>query len=334
MATAGALLGLGYAVPEEERVRVAVREKETYPQLLARLSHQSVVKHFDAYADIAWDSEEYRVDADDPRWQLSAVEPLGATDWYLSQPAHVRSRIGLHHFAILMKIGVQFESALKRGLLDFAFSLPNHSPEFRYIYHEVIEEAQHSLMFQELVNRSGLEVHGLPKHMQLGSRLVVRLARSFPTLFFMFVMGGEDPIDHVQRTMLRAGVEVHPLLRRIMQIHVTEEARHLCFARHYLRQNVGQLSRVRKLMLSVRTPLILNEMASLMMRPAAQIVTTYGIPKAVMQAAYDNNPAFHASRQEALRKVRELCVELGVFRPGLWRRLGLWQPTTAITASA
>ena len=57
-----------------------------------------------------------------------------------------------------MKAGLQFESVLKRGLLEYAFRLPDGVPEFRYAYHEVIEEAQHSLMFQEFVNRAGLDV--------------------------------------------------------------------------------------------------------------------------------------------------------------------------------
>ena len=55
-----------------------------------------------------------------------------------------------------MKIGLIFESVLKRGLLEFASTLPNGAPEFRYAYHEVIEEAQHSLMFQEFINRTDL----------------------------------------------------------------------------------------------------------------------------------------------------------------------------------
>src|SRR5678816_4149809 len=133
-----------------------------------------------------------------------------------------------------MKIGVEFESVLKRGLLEYAAKLPSGSREFRYVYHEVIEEAQHSLMFQEFVNRTGFDIKGLAWWQRIGARQVIRFARTFPELFFVFVLGGEDPIDHVQRSLLRSGRPVHPLLKRIMQIHVTEEARHLCFARHYL----------------------------------------------------------------------------------------------------
>ena len=313
-------------VPEEERPLPG--RKESYQQLVERLSHQSVVKHFDAYADVPWDDPEYAIDSADPRWELSDDDPLGATAWYKSQPQAVRARIGLHLIATFMKIGAQFESVLKRGLLDFAFELPNRSPEFRYAYHEIIEEAQHSLMFQEFVNRTGFDLRGLSGLDRLGSRLVIRFARTFPELFFFFVLGGEDPIDHVQRQALRSGREIHPLLRRIMQIHVTEEARHLCFARHYIRKNVPKLGRVKRFILSVRTPVILGIMARMMMRPSPAIIREYGIPKDVIDEAYRRNPAHRAKTLDAIQKVRDLCEDLGLITPlskRIWALLGIWR---------
>ena len=309
------------AVPAEERRR---SDRESYAALLARLSHQSVVKHFDAYADVDWESEEFRLDPEDPRWELPADDGLGATAWYRSQPPAMRARIGLHIIATFMRIGLDFESVLKRGLLEFTAGLPAGSPELRYAYHEIIEEAQHSLMFQEFVARTGLDVPGLPPLLRFGSRQVVRFGRSFPELFFVFVLAGEDPIDHVQRTMLASGRPVHPLLRRIMQIHVTEEARHLCFARHYLREHAPRLGALRRTLLRIRTPVILSVMARLMMRPSGHIVRTYGIPASVVDEAYRRNPHHRAATLEALRKVRALCVELGLVLPALWRLLGIW----------
>jgi hypothetical protein len=328
--TAGALLDTRYVVPEEER---RVRSAEPYAELVARLSRQSVAKHFDAYADIPWDDDEFRIDPDDPRWELSPEDALGGTAWYRAQPPAVRSRIGLHMMATFMKIGVQFESVLKRGLLDFAATLPTGAPEFRYVYHEVIEEAQHSLMFQEFVHRSGFDIPGLPPLLRLAARQVVRFARTFPELFFVFVLGGEDPIDHVQREMLRSGRPVHPLLRRIMQIHVTEEARHLCFARHFLRERVPRLGAIRRRLLAVRAPVILAVMAQLMLRPSRQIIRAYGIPGPVVAEAYTRNASHRARSVQATAKVRDLCRELGIAWPGLWARLGLWdgepRPATA-----
>ena len=264
-------------VPEEEHT--GDTRKESYEHLVQRLSHQSVVKHFDAYADIAWDDPDYHVDPDDPRWELSSDDPLGGSAWYQAQPATVRSRIGLHTLASFAKIGGQFENVLQRGLLEYAHTLPNGAVEFRYAYHECIEEGHHSLMFQEFVNRTGLDVPGLGWWEKTMSRRVVNHARQFPALFFIFVLGGEDPIDHVQRTVLRSGRPIHPLLKRMMQIHVTEEARHLCFARHYLRRYVPNLGVVSRTLLALGAPVILGQMSRLMMQVSPHIVRTYGIPR-------------------------------------------------------
>ena len=319
-------LGSDYVVPEEERLTAA--RSETYARLLGRLSHQSVVKHFDAYADIDWEAAEFRVDPEDPRWELSSDDPLGATAWYRAQSPATRARLGLHLVATKMRIGAQFENALQRGLLEFAFTLPPGAAEFRYVYHEVIEEGQHSLMFEEFVKRTRLDVGGLGFWDRLGSRRVVVSARRFPALFFIFVLGGEDPIDHVQRTALRSGDPIHPLLKRIMQIHVTEEARHLCFARHYLRTRVPELSPVRKAMLALQAPFILGPMAQIMMRPSGHLVRTYAIPKAVVAEAYTANPRHRESVVASLAKLRDLCREIGIITPWsvrLWQAAGIWQ---------
>ncbi len=298
---------------------------EAWTDLLRRLNDQSVKKHFDAYADIDWDSDEMHLDPEDPRWRLPEDEPLATTPWYLSLPAPTRARLACHSTASRMKAGLEFESVLKRGLLEFASRLPNGSPEFRYAYHEVIEEAQHALMFQEFVNRSGFDARGLGSIDRVGARVVMGLAGWFPELFFVFVLGGEDPIDHVQRRSLRRDGN-HPLLDRIMRIHVTEEARHLSFARHYLKRRVPTLPRWRRATLAVGAPLVLAAMAEMMLKPSRQLIATYDIPDEVINEAYTRNPAHRQRAIESLAKVHSLCEELGLLRRPfgtLWRMLHL-----------
>jgi P-aminobenzoate N-oxygenase AurF len=317
-------------VPEEERSR-----PDAFEALVARLSRQSVTKHFDAYADVPWDEEAYRIDPEDPCWELPADDPLGATEWYRSLAQPTRARLGLETVASKMKIGLEFESVLKRGLLEYATTLPNRSPEFRYAYHEVIEEAQHSLMFQEFVNRSGFDARGLGRADRVGARFIVSLGRRFPPLFFTFVLGGEDPIDYVQRRELRSGRKIHPLLERIMRIHVTEEARHLSFARHYLKQAVPSLGRLRRAELAVGGPFVLAMMAQMMLRPSRQLVRRYDIPRAVIREAFTDNPQHHSEALASMAKLRRLWGELGltgaVYRR-LWNVLGLWNEDSVTSA--
>ena len=319
----------------DEEQRAEVTDREAFHALLARLSRQSVEKHFDAYADIDWDAPEMQIDVRDPRWELVADDPLGRTEWYRSQPQEVRARIGLHRVAGAMKMGLQFENVLVRGLLEYAFNLPNGAPQFRYAYHEVTEETHHGMMFQEFVNRSGIDVRGLPRLLKLASRQVVVLGRTFPPLFFMFVLGGEDPIDFVQRRALRSGT-AHPLLERIMRIHVTEEARHLSFARHYLKRKVPKLDPVRRAVLAVATPLLLGVMAREMLAPSKRFIREYAIPDDVVREAY-RSPEARAYVAESVRKVRSLCVELGLISPltrPLWKAVGLSEQDAAAKRAA
>ena len=301
---------------------------DAYRSLVRRLSQQSVVKHFDAYADVAWDAPHMAIDHADPRWELTELDTLGRTAWYKGLPQPTRASLGLEWIATQMKMGLEFERVLKRGLLEFAGTLPNGAPEFRYAYHEVIEEAQHSLMFQEFVNRTGFDIPGLKRMDQTGARWVVRLGRRFPSLFFIFVLGGEDPIDFVQREVLRSGIELHPLVERIMRIHVTEEARHLSFARHYLKKHVPQLGPIARLQLTVGAPLVLASMAQMMLRPPRRMVQRYEIPAAVIKEAFTQNQDHKDSTQASLRKVRRLCEELGLLGPlgrRLWKLFGLYE---------
>src|SRR5688572_8293486 len=101
--------------------------EEKHATTVAHLSRASVKKHFDAYADIAWDSEAFRIDPEDPRFECSELEPLGATGWYRSQEPSRRARIGLELTAYRMKMGIEFENILSRGLLEYASLCKNGS---------------------------------------------------------------------------------------------------------------------------------------------------------------------------------------------------------------
>ncbi|MGZ3424839.1 MAG: diiron oxygenase, partial [Polyangiales bacterium] len=70
--------------------------------LLARLNLQSVKKHHDAYADIAWEP----IDPTDPRFERPGGHGLGRTAWYRALPAASRARMGLHLAMAQMRIGI------------------------------------------------------------------------------------------------------------------------------------------------------------------------------------------------------------------------------------
>jgi hypothetical protein len=53
-----------------------VRDDTRYVETLATLSANTVRHPFNPYTDIDWDAPEFRVTQNDPRWVLSATDPL------------------------------------------------------------------------------------------------------------------------------------------------------------------------------------------------------------------------------------------------------------------
>lgn len=319
-------------------MEAVIQAQGSYAEIVTRLSKASVAKHFDAYADVPWDEPSAQLDPRDPRWELADDDPLGALDWYRAQPPAARAHIGLGLMAYCMKRGLEFENILSRGLLEFALTRPQGSTDFRYAYHELIEEGQHSLMFQEFVNRSGCRVGGLTGVERFLSRRVPALGRRFPELFFVHVLAGEVPIDRTQRSMLRRGQALHPLLRKIMQIHVTEEARHVCFAREYLAAHVPSLSAPRRLQLQCMAPFISVEMARIMLVPPRSFTRQLGIPGWVVGEMLVG-ARHHARMREAVQPLYETFRGLGlvstVTEP-LWQLWGFGsaQPFTNLLPSS
>ncbi len=311
--------------PDRDEQMKATTGDAAFEKLTSRLNKLSVERGHDAFADIAWDDPDMAIDPHDPRF-VEAAGTLADTSWFQRQPPTVQARIGLTGIATSMQVGTTFERVLSRGLLLHIDSLPAGSLEGRYAYHEVIEESQHSLMFQEFVRRSGIDVPRLGRFDAFRASRVAGMAKWFPELFFLFVLGGEDPIDYAQKESLRTRDNLHPLVERIMRIHVAEEARHLSFARNYLRLHVPKLSKPRRAVLAIATPLLLREMASMMLEPSSDLIKTFEIPAEVIDEAFTNNEVHQRSVQVSIAKLRELCDELGLMtRPAtrLWRQFNL-----------
>lgn len=292
---------------------------QSYEETLHTLSEASVHQHFDAFLDIDWDHPDLAVDPADARWVLPKADALGRHPWYQALPVEEQIRVGLYRQANVVKVGLQFEQVLIAGLMNYAFGLANGRPEFRYSTHEATEECHHTQMFQEFVNRSGQDVAGASPAFQRVALILPLAARLAPFGFFFGVLAGEEPIDHVQKTILRAGDEMHPLLQRIMQIHVAEEARHIGFAHQYLEHQATQLNRLERGVLSVAVPLIMRWLCDEILRPSRQARKDMGIPKSVVRDLYWREPESRKMLRDLFGDVRMLAEETGMMnRSSRW----------------
>ncbi len=297
-----------------------------YQDMLRTLAEASVEHHFDAFVDIAWDDPANAVDPRDPRWILPEVDPLGRTQWYRSLPVERQIAVGFYRQANVVKVGLQFEQVLVAGLMMYCLALPNGRAEFRYSTHEATEECHHTQMFQEFVNRTGLDVAGAHSLFRALGPFLPLAARHVPFLFFVGVLGGEEPIDYVQKVMLRSGTPLHPLLERISQIHVAEEARHIGFAHQYLEHRAPHLGPIDRAIASVITPVLMRVLCDAIVVPGPQAIRDMGIPKDVVREVWWRSPESRSFLRDMFGDVRMLAEDIGLMNPvsrRIWRLLGI-----------
>jgi len=300
-----------------------VRDDTHYAATLTSLSEASV-RHFNPFTDIDWEAPTYSVTENDPRWVLSTSDPLGGHPWYQAQPLDTQVAIGMWRHANMAKVGTQFEGILVRGLLHYAFWAPNGSPEYRYCVHESIEECSHSLMFQEIVNRIGVDVPGMPRWMRAVSPVFPLYAGPLPNAFFFGVLAGEVPLDYLQTNLLREPEpqSLHPIMQDLIAIHVAEEARHISFALECLRRRVPRLTWYARFWLSLYVPIAMRWLGQAMVVPSRRFFRQFGIPRSVRKQLYSNDGESRQTLRDMFGDVRMLCDELGLMNPFallMWR---------------
>lgn len=298
--------------------------REEYESALIGLSQASVDRHFDAFTDVPWDDPDFAVDPHDPRWILPAsTDPLGRHPWYRALPVDQQIAIGQFRQANILKVGLQFENILIRGIMQYVFNLPNGSAEYRYLTHEATEECHHTQMFQQVVNRIGADVKGMKWWMRRVAGILPWVAPVFPMAFFIGVLAGEEPIDHTQKKILRAGDDMAPVMKRIMEIHVAEEARHISFAHHYIMRNAPKLGRIERWIVAMVFPIIMRVLGDAILVPPKEFWSEFDIPKSVKKDLYWRQPESREMLSEVFADVRMLAEESGLMTRSS-RRMWRW----------
>jgi hypothetical protein len=298
--------------------------KQDYYKTLQTLSEASVHQHFDAFLDIPWDDPAFAVVPDDERWILPDADELGRHPWYKALPKERQIEIGRYRYSLIAKVGLQFEQLLIAGVMNRLVWEENGNPEFRYATHEVTEETHHTQMFQESVNRICPEVAGASTLFKVIFPVLASAGWWFPEAFFLGILAGEEPIDHLQKSVMRSADKIHPLPARVMQIHIAEEARHIGFAHQYLEQHVPQLDPVRKTILAVLFPLVMRGLCDVIMVPTKRALRDMGIPEEVAKEIWWDSESSRKTLRDMFTDVRMLADELGLRHPAtrlLWKAM-------------
>src|SRR6202040_4046768 len=130
---------------------------------------------------------------------------------------------------------------LNQALLRKLMHTDPTSRASHYALTELGDETRHMVMFGKAIERVGAG----PVQPRRYQRMVINM---LPLAFrgaFLWVAAliGEEIFDALQRQMMD-DPELQPMVQRLMRIHVTEEARHIQFARDGLRKRVAEMRRI------------------------------------------------------------------------------------------
>ncbi|MEV6772128.1 diiron oxygenase [Nocardia sp. NPDC051030] len=293
----------------------AQTSRESFAQ---RLLTGSVKKSYDPVVDMDWDAP---LDPDKLFLPPEVVSLYGTALWE-AMSHEQRRELSRQELASVLSVGIWFENLLNRLLLRELMSGDPTSRHSHYTLTEMGDECRHMMMFGKLIDR----IEARPYWPKGHERLVISSLQIFlrGPMVWVGALVGEEIFDAIQRQTLE-DPELQPIVARAMRIHVTEEARHIGFARDALARRVPTMSRTElayvRLCVAVAAPLFVYLMTNWHMYVRAGIEDGRGARRIAR-----NNP--HAKRVLGVG-----AANLGAFldKQGLigpigkriWRRRGL-----------
>ncbi|BBU21451.1 AurF N-oxygenase family protein [Mycobacterium xenopi] len=204
-----------------------------------RLLKGSVKKSYAPIVDIDWDAP---LDPDKFYLPPKTVSLYGTPMWDQMTRAQ-RIELSRQEFVNTLSAGIWFENILNQALLRRLMHEDPTASESHYALTELGDETRHMVMFGKAIERVGAK----PVRPRLYHRIIIN---ALPLVFrgamlWVAALIGEEIFDALQRQMMD-DPELQPMVQRLMRIHVTEEARHIQFARDGLRKRVAEMPRLNK----------------------------------------------------------------------------------------
>ena len=216
----------------------AVRQSAapTREEFSERLLRGSVKKYYEPVVDIDWDAE---LDPDKFYLPPKVVSLYGTPMWDAMTRAQ-QIDLSRQELVNTLSAGIWFENILNQAILRTIMHQDPTSNATHYALTELGDETRHMVMFGKAIERVGAK----PIQPRWYQRVLINaLPLTFKgSLLWVAALIGEEIFDSLQRQMMD-DPELQPMVQRLMRIHVTEEARHIQFARDGVRKRIGDMPR-------------------------------------------------------------------------------------------
>ncbi|MCA4755727.1 diiron oxygenase [Mycolicibacterium fortuitum] len=199
-----------------------------------RLLKGSVRKSYAPVVDIDWQAP---IDPDKFFLPPRVVSLYGTPLWD-SMSREEQIELSRQELANTLSAGIWFENILNQALLRKMMHQDPTSTSTHYELTELGDETRHMVMFGKAIDKIGAK----PVRPRLYQRMIINTLPFFfrGSVLWVAALVGEEIFDSLQRQMMD-DPELQPMVQRLMRIHVTEEARHIQFARDGLRQRTPSM---------------------------------------------------------------------------------------------
>jgi hypothetical protein len=246
---------------------------------------------------------------------------LYGTELWAGLTEEQRRTLTIHEVCSIARIGLWFEMILMQMLLRYSYDRDPRTGHIQYALTEIADECRHSIMFAKMTERYGVPDYA-PK------KLTHELGRLFKTIgygpaMFAGTLFVEEILDQFQREAMR-DESVQPLTRMVNKIHVTEEARHVRYAREELLRIMPKTGRAQRAIGRYLSARIAYVVARNLVH--ADVYASVGIDPEVGRKAALNNPHWQESLRWSARKLVPFLREqriIGGPTEVLWRKAHL-----------
>ena len=288
----------------------------TREEFSERLLKGSVKKSYAPVVDIDWDAP---LDPDKFYLPPRTVSLYGTPIWD-EMSREQRIELSRQEFVNTLSAGIWFENILNQALLRDLMHKDPTARATHYALTELGDETRHMVMFGTAIERVGAK----PVRPRLYQRMIINaLPLAFKgSVLWVAALVGEEIFDSLQRQMMD-DPELQPMVQRLMRIHVTEEARHIQFARDGLRRRVRDIPWISRLWVAN-----LNGVGGLFFRYLFTNPVPYrrtGLDAREARRVARRSPHRHEVQVAGFAPLAAFLEEVGLMGPiarRLWKRTG------------
>ena len=288
----------------------------TRQEFAERLLKGSVKKSYAPVVDIDWDAP---LDADKFFLPPRCVSLYDTPMWH-EMTREQQIELSRQELVNTLSAGIWFENILNQALLR---KIMHQDPTARSTHYELTElgdETRHMVMFGKAIEHVGAK----PVQPRWRQRVIINaLPLGFKgSVLWVVALIGEEIFDSLQRQMMDDD-ELQPMVQRLMRIHVTEEARHIQFARDGLRKRVPRMPRLNRLWVSN-----INGLGGLFFRYLFSNPVPYrrvGLDAREAKRMVRRSPHRHEVQIGGFAPLAAFLTDVGLMGPvsrRMWRRTG------------